>query len=105
MAASMGGGSGEGAGGTENLFSLPQVVTDPNTGAAQTSVSIKVPPGRNGLQPDLTLNYSSNRKNGWIGIGWDIPISSIKRGTKWGVDYIANDFIADDSSELVSRGD
>src|SRR3990170_2862829 len=46
-----------------------------------------------------------NMKNGWIGVGWDIPIGYIQRSTKYGVNYSANDFVVDGSRELAPRGD
>jgi hypothetical protein len=49
------------------------------SGAANVSIPILVPPGRAGLQPNISLNYNSNRGNGWIGMGWDIDMGSIQR--------------------------
>jgi len=94
-----------GAGSSIPSSSFPIVTTDPNTGAAMAAIPIEVPPGRKGVQPNLTLKYNSNMKNGWIGVGWDIPIGYIQRNTKHGVNYSANDFVVDGSRELVSRGD
>ncbi|MCP4373061.1 MAG: hypothetical protein GY797_33885, partial [Deltaproteobacteria bacterium] len=82
-----------------------QVGTDPNTGAANVSVPIEVPPGRNGMAPNLALTYNSNKRNGWIGVGWDIKTSFIQRNTKWGLDYSDDDYVADGNKELVQRGD
>ncbi|MGK3985797.1 SpvB/TcaC N-terminal domain-containing protein [Sorangium sp. So ce136] len=55
---------------------------------ANLGYPLRVPPGRNGLDPDLALTYSSGRGNGWLGIGWDLEISSIQHDTRFGVpDY------------------
>lgn len=59
--------------------------TDLFTGAAQTSVSISTPPGRNGLTPQVGLNYSSSSGNGWLGVGWGLDQGFIQRSTKRGV--------------------
>ena len=82
-----------------------QVGTDPNTGAANVNVPIEVPPGRNGMAPNLALSYNSNKRNGWIGVGWDIKTSFIQRNIKWGLDYSENDYVADGNRELAARGD
>lgn len=55
------------------------------TGAFTYSYPIAVPPGRQGIQPDLALTYNSQADNGWIGIGWDLSFGSIQRSTKNGV--------------------
>ncbi len=81
------------------------VGTDPNTGAANINIPIEVPPGRNGMAPNLALTYNSNKRNGWIGVGWDIKTSFIQRNTKRGVNYSKNDYVADGNRELVARGD
>ena len=77
-----------------------------NSGTASAGIPIQVPPGRNGIAPNLTLSYNSSKGNGWIGLGWDISLGEIARPTKRGVDYAANDFvfsIGGSTSELVSR--
>lgn len=51
------------------------------------SIPIAVPSGRNGMQPSLTLTYSSSGGNGWIGMGWRLELGAIERQTKWGVLY------------------
>ena len=78
------------------------------TGAVLYTIPIKIPPGRNGIQPKLNLTYNSYKKNGWIGVGWDLGVSAIQRSTRKGVDYNAEDFVVIKdgySAELVARAD
>lgn len=56
-----------------------------NSGSAVLCYPIDIPAGRNGMQPDMSLMYSSAGGNGRFGIGWDIPSQSISVSTKWGV--------------------
>jgi len=73
-------------------------------GASTYRIPIQVPPGRNGIAPNLALTYSSSRKNGRLGVGWDLDLGSIQRSTKFGVNYGANDYVATihgSSAELV----
>ncbi|MDX8412206.1 MAG: SpvB/TcaC N-terminal domain-containing protein, partial [Mariprofundaceae bacterium] len=56
-----------------------------HTGSFNYSIPIKVPPGVGGLQPSLSLDYSSSRGNGLYGLGWNLNIGCIERGTKDGV--------------------
>lgn len=51
-----------------------------NRGNAFYTVNIDLPPGVAGMEPALSLNYSSNSNNGHMGVGWNIGgISSISR--------------------------
>src|ERR1700690_359872 len=52
------------------------------TGAASNSIPIVVAPGRVGVEPKLSLNYSSQQGDGWIGIGWSLDAGSIQRNTQ-----------------------
>jgi RHS repeat-associated protein len=56
-----------------------------NRGTANLSYPLEVPPGRNKIQPSLALQYNSGGGNGWMGIGWDLPVQSISIDTRWGV--------------------
>jgi hypothetical protein len=88
--------------------SLPILDKSVVTGAATVRIPIILPPGRGGMNPDLALTYNSYRENGWVGVGWDLELGAIRRATKRGVDYAANDFVfVKDgySIELVPRGD
>ena len=51
-----------------------------NGGAASYSIPIQVAPGRAGMQPNVSLNYSSQSGNGVAGVGWSLSAySSISR--------------------------
>ena len=56
-----------------------------NMGDARLSYPIEIPSGRNGLQPQLAVQYNSSGGNGWMGLGWDIPMQAITIDTRWGV--------------------
>ena len=90
MSMMSGGSSPEATGGT---YSSPEAVTVSQTGAASFRYPIAAPPGRNGLQPNVSLNYSSYSGNGWIGVGWDLDLGSIQRSTRNGLDYSSDDFM------------
>ncbi len=60
-------------------------------GAFNYSIPIDIPPGINGVQPNLALSYNSSRKNGIVGWGWALdglsvisrcPASLIRDGYK-----------------------
>ncbi|PIW65535.1 MAG: hypothetical protein COW12_01375, partial [Candidatus Omnitrophica bacterium CG12_big_fil_rev_8_21_14_0_65_45_16] len=58
--------------------------TDLFTGAATMSIPIFAPPGRRGLTPQVSLNYSSSSGNSLVGWGWSAPHDLIQRSTKFG---------------------
>lgn len=48
-------------------------------GSASYSIPIQVAPGRGGMQPDLSLNYTGGG-NGVLGVGWSLGgLSSVHR--------------------------
>jgi len=67
------------------LPSLPEVSL--YRGAAAMSIPIEVPPGRNGIQPNLALSYDSSRLDGvlgvtqspWVGRGWSLDLPQVTR--------------------------
>jgi|GEM_PF-441336 len=64
-----------------NLIEPPQVN---NQGTADLSYLIEVPPGRKGIQPQLTLKYDSGGGDSWTGMGWDLSCEQITVETRWG---------------------
>jgi RHS repeat-associated protein len=45
-------------------------------GAASYSIPIVVPPGRAGMQPSVSIGYSSRGGNGELGMGWSLGVGS-----------------------------
>lgn len=74
------------------LISPPEVS---QKGSAGVSYPIKVPAGRNGMQPSLAIQYNSDGGNGFLGQGWDISIPAITIDTRWGVPVLDNDYESD----------
>jgi RHS repeat-associated protein len=56
-----------------------------NMGSANLQFPIKLPSGRAGMQPQVTIQYNSEGGNGWMGLGWDLSVPSISIETRWGV--------------------
>ncbi len=76
-----------------NLFGLnsgaPKV--DGATGAFTQNIKLDIPPGRNGTQPDLSLNYNSqDGEDSIVGYGWSISIPYIQRLNKTGSQNLYN---------------
>ncbi len=79
-----GGGVDTGGGSVIPAFNSAGIEVEPRTGSTNFSVPIEVPPGRMGIQPSLSLIYSSSIRNGLIGGGWTIELGNIHRSTKKG---------------------
>jgi RHS repeat-associated protein len=56
-----------------------------SNGNGALSFELKLPAGRQGMQPDLSLQYNNGGGNGWLGVGWDLSIPFIGIDTRWGV--------------------
>ena len=50
-------------------------------GDANVSYPISIPPGRQGMQPQVSLSYSSSGGSSWAGYGWSVPVQSISVDT------------------------
>src|SRR3954465_11002724 len=58
---------------------------DLQTGTGNFAVPIAVPAGRNGLEPEIRLVYSTGHGNGPFGLGWPLSVPGIARKTSHGV--------------------
>lgn len=66
--------------GNPDAGTLPGALGVSANGAATYSIPIAVPPGTAGVQPSLSLDYSSSGMNGLLGLGWSLGgMSSIHR--------------------------
>lgn len=66
-------------------INLIQPPTANQQGDANISYPISIPPGRQGMQPQVSLNYSSSGGSSWAGYGWSVPVQSISVDTRFGV--------------------
>jgi RHS repeat-associated protein len=82
------------------------------TGGANYTIPIAVPPGINGVVPQVSLAYNSQGGNGMAGYGWNISgVSAITRiprtkfhdGIVGGVNLDANDRFALDGQRLILK--
>jgi RHS repeat-associated protein len=64
---------------------------NPVTGAGSAAIPIPASPGRGGLNPQLSLAYSSGTGNGAFGLGWRLSVASIVRRTDKGLPCYADD--------------
>ena len=74
------------------------------TGTGNFTIPIALPPGRNSLQPELSLVYSTGNGNGAFGQGWSLGIPGVMRKTSKGVpryDDARDTFVLSGAEELV----
>jgi RHS repeat-associated protein len=85
---------------------LPQ--SDAFSGALVYTYPLVVPPGRNGMQPDLVLSYNNQNtpEDTLFGMGWSVNIPYIERLNREGSEklYTENYFTSSLSGELVDLG-
>jgi len=65
-----------------NTIDPPQVT---NMGTANLVYPVILPVGRQGIQPDLSIQYGSDGDDGWLGLGWNLQLPFISVETRWGV--------------------
>jgi len=84
-----------------------------NQGTANYNLKIDVPLGVAGMEPNLSLNYSSGGGNGYVGVGWSIGgVSAISRcpqtkavdgaNHKFDIKYDTNDRFCLDGQRLIA---
>ncbi len=69
---------------TENIpmVSVPQIN---DKGDAVLTFPLVLPPARQGMVPDLSVNYNSSADEGDFGLGWSLSVPTISVDTRWGV--------------------
>lgn len=71
-----------------NPFGNIPLVSAPQSNSCGSTIlqyPISLPQGRNGVNPEIVLNYNSSGGNDILGEGWSIPLMSISVSSKWGV--------------------
>src|SRR3954454_24973548 len=76
---------------------------DVQTGTSRLGVPLELPGGRNGLRPDLRLEYSTGHPNGPFGMGWALAVPGVTRKTAASVPrYDGSDvFVLSGAEDLV----
>ncbi|WP_144395463.1 RHS repeat-associated core domain-containing protein [Pleionea sediminis] len=83
-------------------------------GAASYNIPIQLPPGRAGMEPNVSINYSSNSGNGLVGQGWSLSVGSrVSRcastqahdGRTVSVTYTSSDKYCLDGQKLIQNSD
>ncbi|MBB1140699.1 RHS repeat-associated core domain-containing protein [Myroides sp. WP-1] len=69
---------------TENIpmISVPQIN---DRGDAALTFPLMLPQGRQGVTPDISVNYNSGSDEGDFGLGWSLSVPTISIDTRWGV--------------------
>ncbi|MCC6995523.1 MAG: VCBS repeat-containing protein [Deltaproteobacteria bacterium] len=78
---------------------------DLHSGTGNFSVPLWTPPGRSGLTPSLSLQYSSGAGNGNFGLGWSLSVPGVSRKTSKGVPRYDDDrdtFVLSGAEDLVA---
>lgn len=89
------------------LPSLASFQVSSFTGAAAYSYPFWTPPGPAGLQPSLSLSYTSASADGasahtqaeWVGLGWSLGVGAIERNL-----HGTNDYLDDDTYAIQAGG-
>jgi RHS repeat-associated protein len=77
-----------------------------NSGTSAYSIKVAIPPGVNGLQPDVVLHYNAGSGNGPFGLAWSWSPMTIQRLTEKGLPtYTATDVFTHQVEELVPLSD
>jgi RHS repeat-associated protein len=72
-------------------------------GDATLDFPLVIPPGRQGMQPELAVRYNSGGGNGWLGVGWDLRLPAIEISTSFGVPrYEGEEQYLFDGEQLVA---
>ncbi|MFH1874760.1 MAG: RHS repeat-associated core domain-containing protein [Pseudomonadota bacterium] len=92
---------------TAELGTIPDTMEVTKDGAAVYTMPIDVPPGRQGIQPNLALQYNSRAGDGLVGIRWALSgaTSFISRcGSNYGMDEVLRPVKNDVNDKLCLDG-
>jgi hypothetical protein len=71
-------------------------------GAFNYRVPIEIPPGTNGMAPELALVYDSGNENGILGVGWSIEgLSCITRDASYPINFDDSDHYLYNGQKLI----
>jgi RHS repeat-associated protein len=62
-----------------------------NMGGLSLDLPLRLPPGRNGIEPQIALRYNNEGGSSWVGQGFDISLPAIALDTRFGVPRYSND--------------
>jgi hypothetical protein len=92
-------------------MTLPGSFEVSELGAGTYTIPIAVPPGTAGMQPTLSLVYSSQSGNGLLGVGWLLsglpvvtrcPRTIVQDGASGGINHDSNDRFCIEGQRLVA---
>ncbi len=84
---------------------MPEGLQPGPTGAAAFQIPLRLPPGRGGAFPALTLRYCSDSLNSWLGRGFDLSVPEVSTDTRFGLPrYAETDTYLLEGEELVAAG-
>ncbi|HVQ90090.1 MAG TPA: SpvB/TcaC N-terminal domain-containing protein, partial [Mycobacteriales bacterium] len=72
----------EAGGGVSDVLGGAAFRADLFTGAGCLTVPLATPPGRNGMQPDLALEYHTGNGDGPFGFGWQLSLPEVTRAAR-----------------------
>ncbi|MCP1995254.1 SpvB/TcaC N-terminal domain-containing protein, partial [Flavobacterium sp. HSC-61S13] len=89
------------------MVSVPQIN---DRGDATLNFPLMLPPAREGMVPDLSINYNSSADEGDFGLGWSLTVPSIEIDTRWGVPTIdpyqeTESYLLNGEELLLVKGD
>jgi RHS repeat-associated protein len=66
-------------------ISLIEAPTANSNGNGVLAFPLKLPEGRQGMQPALTVQYNNEAAGNWLGTGWNLLVPGVSIDTRWGV--------------------
>jgi hypothetical protein len=85
------------------IFSFPIYSQQVNPdGSFSYTYPLNIPPGVNGMRPNIALTYNSNSGNGFLGMGWSLSgLSVITRDSSYEIGFDGDDHYLLDGQRLI----